>query len=181
MRLKIDPERAAETFAKFSQNPALQESAQLFARGLPVAEMIQAMAMNENVLSAFVGFEKIYPYGNLERNLLEKIILRVSQLRECQFCTQSHIAIMNGLGIKADGSSIPAVNERERAALAYAEHVVRDSNRIPDEVFARLREAFSESEIVELTFHIGFISMLNLFNNALQVRYQGEFAQVQIH
>jgi alkylhydroperoxidase family enzyme len=41
---------------------------------------------------------------------------------------------------------------------------------------ARIRDAFADSELVELTFLIGFINMLNLFNNALQVRYHGEYA-----
>jgi alkylhydroperoxidase family enzyme len=43
-----------------------------------------------------------------------------------------------------------------------------------------LRAAFTDTEIVELTFHIGFITMLNRFNNALRVRYHDEFKGVQI-
>ena len=102
MRITIDPSRVAQTFSRFSDNPSLQESAQLFARGLPIAEMIQAFAMNENVLRAFAGFESIYPYGTIERSILEKVILRVSQLHECQFCTNSHLEIMQGLGTRGD-------------------------------------------------------------------------------
>ncbi len=181
MRITVEPSRVAQTFKKFSANPSLQESAQLFARGLPVLEMIQAFAMNENVLQAFAGFESIYPHGNLERSILEKVILRVSQLHECQFCTESHLAIMSGLGIDADLSPKAVVHERERLALEYAEHITRDSNRVPDAFFERLRSAFTDSEIVELTFHAGFITMLNRFNNALQIRYHGDLASVKIH
>jgi alkylhydroperoxidase family enzyme len=53
-----------------------------------------------------------------------------------------------------------------------------DSNRVSDELFAQVRATFSEPEIVELTFLIGFINMLNLFNNALRVTYRDEYAQV---
>ena len=35
----------------------------------------------------------------------------------------------------------------------------------------------SDAEIVELTFLIGFINMLNMFNNALEVRYHGEYTK----
>jgi len=180
MRVTIDPARVAETFAKFSDNASLQESAQLFARGLPVAEMIQAFAMNENVLRAFAGFASVYPYGNLERSILEKVILRVSQLQECQFCANSHLEIMRGLGIGTDFSPGAEQTERERLAVEYAELMTRDSNRVPDAFFARLRSAFTDSKIVELTFHTGFITMLNRFNNALQVRYQGDFKGLEI-
>jgi alkylhydroperoxidase family enzyme len=51
-----------------------------------------------------------------------------------------------------------------------------DSNRVPDSLFQQLKSNFSEAEIVELTFLVGFINMLNIFNNCLQVRYEGEYA-----
>jgi AhpD family alkylhydroperoxidase len=84
--------------------------------------MIQAMAMNENVLRAFASFESVYPGGNLERSVLEKIILRVSQLHECQFCIKSHLAIMKGLGISTNLESEVVLSQRERLAIEYAEH-----------------------------------------------------------
>lgn len=175
MRITINPETVSKTFAKFADNPSLQESAQLFARGMPVAEMVQAFAMNERVLRAFSGFASVYPHGALERSVLERVILRVSQLHQCQFCTQSHLEIMRGLGMNAESSGASALTERERLAIEYAERVTQDSNRVPQELFDQLRKAFSDEEIVELTFHIGFITMLNRFNNALEVRYGNEF------
>jgi len=181
MRITIDPERVAATFSKFVNNPSFQESAQLFSRGLPIAEMLQAFAMNENVLRAFAGFESIYPYGNLERGILEKVILRVSQLHNCQFCTASHLAIMKNLGLVTDVSSKVGHTPREQLALEYAEQITHDSNHISDSLFQRLRAAFTNSEIVELTFLVGFITMLNRFNNALQVRYHDEFKDVEVH
>jgi alkylhydroperoxidase family enzyme len=50
-----------------------------------------------------------------------------------------------------------------------------DSNAIPEPLAQRLHECFSDPELVELTFLIGYINMLNLFNNALGVRYSGEY------
>ncbi len=180
MRIAIDPARVAATFEKFKDNPSLQESAQLFARGLPIAEMIQAFAMNENCMRAFAGFDSVYPHGTLERGILEKVILRVSQLHECQFCINSHVDIMKGLGIDTEIASGAEFTPRERLALEYAEYITRDSNRIPDDMFTRLREQFSDPEIVELTFLTGFITMLNRFNNALGVRYLGDFKDLEI-
>ena len=181
MRITIDPARVSKTFAQFVNNPSFQESAQLLARGQPIAEMLQAFAMNENVLRAFAGLERIYPNGSLERSILEKVILRVSQLHECQFCINSHVDIMQGCSISTDLSSAAKQTQRERVAIEYAEFMTRDSNRIPDAFFERLHAVFSDPEIVELTFHIGFITMLNRFNNALQVRYRGEFKGLEIH
>ena len=39
-----------------------------------------------------------------------------------------------------------------------------------------MRDVFSDPELVELSFLIGYINMLNLFNNSLDVRYEGEYA-----
>ena len=64
--------------------------------------------------------------------------------------------------------------------MEYAECVTRDSNRVPDELFAQLKANFSDPEIVELTFLTGLITMLNRFNNALQVRYNGEMAGMAV-
>ena len=180
MRITIDPARVSETFAQFANNPSFQESAQLFARDQPIAEMLQAFAMNEKVLRVFAAFEAIYPNGSLERGILEKVILRVSQLHECQFCINSHLDIMQGFGMGTDLSAGASQTERERLAIEYGELVTRDSNRVPDAFFEGLRNAFSEAEIVELTFVVGFITMLNRFNNALQVRYRGEFKGLEI-
>ena len=47
---------------------------------------------------------------------------------------------------------------------------------IAEPLARELREHFTDAELVELTFLIGYINMLNLFNNALGVRYHGEYA-----
>ena len=53
---------------------------------------------------------------------------------------------------------------------------MHDSNRVPTSLRAEMRDIFSDAELVELSFLIGFINMLNLFNNSLDVRYEGEYA-----
>lgn len=175
MRIDIDGELVRKNFERVKDNPSLQESARLFARGQPVLEMIQAMSMNENVLRAFAGLDAVYPHGSVERSVAEKIILTVSKMHACQFCASSHTDMMKGLSISFDDHT-----ERERLAIEYATAITNDSNRVPDEMFARLENVFSDSEIVELTFLTGLITMLNRFNNALGVRYQSELEDVPI-
>ncbi|RPH36706.1 MAG: hypothetical protein EHM90_01380 [Chloroflexi bacterium] len=51
-----------------------------------------------------------------------------------------------------------------------------DSNAIPGPLAEQLHEHFTDPEIVELSFLIGYINMLNLFNNLLEVRYHGDYA-----
>jgi len=183
MRITVDPMIAARNFAAFKDNPSLRESAQLFAKGLPIAEMIQALAMNSAVLSAFAAFAAIYPQGKLERGVLEKVILCISLRNECQFCVASHQDIAGSLGISAENADRPEApghSLREKLAMQYALAIHTQSNQIPADLFQALREAFTDEEIVELSFLTGFINMLNWFNNALEVRYRKEFRGLKV-
>jgi alkylhydroperoxidase family enzyme len=64
---------------------------------------------------------------------------------------------------------------REGLAVAYTRAAMTDSNAVPEPLARQLKEQFGDPELVELTFLIGYINMLNLFNNLLGVRYQGEY------
>ena len=68
-----------------------------------------------------------------------------------------------------------ALGPRERLAVEYSRAATLDSNHIPEPLHAELKQAFTDPELVELTFLIGYINMLNLFNNSLGVRYDGDY------
>jgi alkylhydroperoxidase family enzyme len=67
----------------------------------------------------------------------------------------------------------PAFSERERAALSYAEQVTRNDRPVSDECFGRLRRQFSEAEVVELTFIVGFQTFASTFAKGLDLAPQG--------
>ena len=58
---------------------------------------------------------------------------------------------------------------REQAALKFAEALTLDSNNVPDELFASVRQHFSEGEIIEIVAVAGLFNYFNRFNNALQM------------
>jgi alkylhydroperoxidase family enzyme len=62
---------------------------------------------------------------------------------------------------------------RESAALEYAEQIVRDDRSVSDACFERLRAHFSEPEIVELTFIVGYQTFASKFAKAFQLTPQG--------
>ena len=67
---------------------------------------------------------------------------------------------------------------RERAALEYAEAITRDDQEVTDACVARLREHFSEAEVVELTFIVGFQTFASKFAKAFRLVPQGFAAGV---
>jgi len=64
---------------------------------------------------------------------------------------------------------LSAFGPPERVALEFAEKLTRDSNRVPDELFAELRRHFDEGQIVEVAAVAGIFNYFNRFNNALQM------------
>lgn len=180
MRVTVSPATIANAFAQVSASPVFAESAAVVAAGgLPV-QMLQAMALRPEILESFAATSAaIYPGGRVEREVKELIILEISRRNACQFCTQSHISMVRSLGMSEEPLALlehlDALPPRQRLAVEYARAASIDANRIPDALFDRLREHFDDGEIVELTAMIGLISMLNIFNNCLQVRYEGEY------
>ena len=72
----------------------------------------------------------------------------------------------------------PLFSERERVALSYAEVMTVTGQKVTDELFARMRQHFSEPEIVELTAAVALENFRSKFNTALGIEAQG-FCQLR--
>ena len=91
----------------------------------------------------------------------------VSAANGCGFCLDMAraLAVEERLGLEKfealpEYETSPLYDERERAALAYAQAVTQKI-RVDDEVFARLRAQFDDREIVEIT---SLVAIENYFN-----------------
>jgi AhpD family alkylhydroperoxidase len=181
MRVTVTADQIRSGFETIKDDPSFDESRALWERGQPPVEMIQAMCLRPEILRAFAGFGgAVYPGGLLERRVKELVIITASRANECQFCRDAHCDLVDVFGILADPLILidepDHLASRERLAVAYTRAAMTDSNAIPEDLVARLRAEFSDPEMVELTFLIGYINMLNLFNNCLGVRYHGEYS-----
>jgi alkylhydroperoxidase family enzyme len=67
----------------------------------------------------------------------------------------------------------PHFSEAERAALEYAERMTITGAGVDDALFARLRQHYTESQIVELTAAVALENFRSKFNPALGVAAQG--------
>jgi alkylhydroperoxidase family enzyme len=61
----------------------------------------------------------------------------------------------------------------ERVALEYAERITYTDQRVDDALFARLKQHFSEAQIVELTAAVALENFRSKFNPTLGVEAQG--------
>ena len=67
----------------------------------------------------------------------------------------------------------PMFSSREKVALEFAERIVRDDENVTGECLARLEEHFSEDEILELTFIVGYQTFASKFAKAFGLAPQG--------
>jgi alkylhydroperoxidase family enzyme len=67
----------------------------------------------------------------------------------------------------------PHFSERERVALQFCERITRDDLEMSEACLARVREHFTEAEIVELTFIIGYQIFASKFAKAWRLAPQG--------
>lgn len=116
----------------------------------------------------------------IDPTLRALVSVRVSQINWCRFCVDinSALALERGLAREkldalAEYATSPLFDAREKAVLAYAEHVTR-SDRKPDASdVMTLREHFDDDAIVELTAWIAYQNLASKFNAALDVQPQG--------
>src|SRR5665213_1326069 len=106
--------------------------------------------------------------AGIDRQLLELIKLRASQINGCAFCVQFHILQAERLGIAADKLNLvvvwreaPLFSARERAALAWTEALTLVTHGVSDEVYAQASAAFSERELAWLSSAIASINVWN--------------------
>ncbi|MGZ3672849.1 MAG: carboxymuconolactone decarboxylase family protein [Ktedonobacterales bacterium] len=72
-----------------------------------------------------------------------------------------------------DYATSPLYNAMERVTLEYADSMTMTGREVSDELFARLREFYSDDALVELTEVIAWENASSKFNRALRIPSQG--------
>jgi AhpD family alkylhydroperoxidase len=132
-----------------------------------------ARLLKESMMEARLNYASVAPepvkamYGlggylvhcSIEPALQELIKMRVSQINGCAYCLDMHSQDARAAGETEQRlyalnawRETPFYSDRERAALAWAEHVTRISDGISDELYQATRQQFSEQEIADLTW-----------------------------
>jgi AhpD family alkylhydroperoxidase len=118
---------------------------------------------------AMSALESYVRQSGLEHTLLELVKTRASQINGCAFCLDMHTKDARAAGeteqrlyTLSAWEETPFFTDRERAALAWTEAVTRVADtQVPDDVFKRVRQQFTEKELADLTLAIVTINGWN--------------------
>jgi AhpD family alkylhydroperoxidase len=126
-----------------------------------------------DVYDAVANLAQLAGKAGLDKQLLELVKIRASQVNGCAFCVQYHILIAEKLGVPADKIHLvvvwreaPQFSGRERAALAWTEALTKLSGDVSDEVYAEATAEFSEKELAYLTSAVAAINVWNRYGVA---------------
>jgi AhpD family alkylhydroperoxidase len=125
----------------------------------------------QNALKTLFGIGGYLKKSSLELKLQELVFFRVSQINGCAYCLDMHSKDALAHGETAERlftldawRETPFFTTRERAALAWAEAVT--ACEVPDATYSRVKEHFTEEELVDLTLAVTTINTWNRFNIA---------------
>jgi AhpD family alkylhydroperoxidase len=135
--------------------------------------MLPRINFNNIAPEAMTAMRALEHYLNqssgLEPSLRELIKTRASQINGCAYCIDMHTKDARAAGETEQRlyalnawRETPFYTDRERAALEWTETVTLiAADHAPDDVFLRVRQEFSEAELVNLTLAIVAINGWN--------------------
>jgi AhpD family alkylhydroperoxidase len=126
-----------------------------------------------DVYDVVLALGELATKAGLDKQLVELVKLRASQINGCAFCVQHHVLLSERIGVSADKLHLVAVwreapifSARERAALAWTEALTLLPAGVSDEVYSEVTREFSETELTYLTSAIASINVWNRFGAA---------------
>jgi AhpD family alkylhydroperoxidase len=135
---------------------------------------INLMKVNPGIIHAMLGLEKQVSKAGLDTKLLDLVRMRASQINGCAYCLDMHSKDARAAGETEQRlyglnawRETPYYSARERAALEWTEALtlVADTH-VPDDVYERVREHFSEDELAHLSLAVVAINGWNRLNVA---------------
>ena len=121
-------------------------------------------------VGALVAMGEAVANSGLEKELLELVKIRASQINGCSFCLQMHTSDARKIAMSEERLTLtaawreaPVYSERERAALALTESVtlIAAHHGVSDETYNEAASVFSEAELAHLMAAIVNINAWN--------------------
>jgi len=137
-----------------------------------------AFANDQKVFEHAVQGFGVYRGVSIDPVLREWAQARAGFAAQSRFVFSQHCKALRGLGVPEEKiAAVPhwqvadCFDDTERIVLAYTDCLVYDLGRVPDALFARLQERFSDREILELTYVASLYLMHAVMSRALRTEW----------
>lgn len=101
--------------------------------------------------------------------------IKTSMVNACTYCTTHTSVFGQGLGMTDEEleammddtyKTSPLFNDRDRAAIAWAEAMTNNTAQRDKEVWGNMKSNFSDTEIVEISMACAMFNMINRLNDS---------------
>jgi len=149
------------------------------ARGSGI-EPVEVWAHQPKLMSGMGKFQQVVRKASTVDERLKNLVeLKGAQMIGCEFCVDLGSQICRNAGLSdAELLALPRYSrsdlftEREKVALDYTVAVMRTPVEVTDELFARMKEHFSDKQLVEITALLTVVN-LDRFNAAFGIGSAG--------
>ena len=153
----------------------------------PFANQVKVFAHRPPALKHIMGMLlELADDALLPKCYLEIALVVVSKLNECDYCVTHHAPKLISEGFSSETadrileSDCPGLNQVERLVRDYSIQVTQNANRVTESTHVKLREHFSEAQIVELTLRIALCGFFNRFNDAMGIETEDDAISIMM-
>ena len=125
-------------------------------------EIVRVWGLRPEMGEAVQGLSyAVYSKSSLPARVREAARMRIAHLNDCAVCRGWRIPQLAGEGVTeelyahVDDPDQGDYSAQERLAIEFAERFALDHRSLDDTFFVRLREHFSDPEILDLTICVG--------------------------
>lgn len=150
------------------------EKIQASGQYIPNSQLI--LQRKPKILRALRGLSAAVfdPEGEVSVGFKRLLAYVASRTAGCYYCMAHNAGGMLKAGIQDEKlaavwefRSSPLFSEKERVALEFAIAAAAQPNDVSDELFARMKQHWSEGEIVEITALIAYFGFMNRYNDTM--------------
>lgn len=114
----------------------------------------------------------------------ELLILKSTKMGECLYCVTQHEVVAERLGVTPEKQKdivgqmyhdSPHYDDKERAILDLCGHICIDPEKIPAEVWRKVKQHYDDGQIVEIVTTVTAYIQVSKFGDALGVQLEDAF------
>ncbi len=137
-----------------------------------VPKWMRVMANREDIMVGFFSlFQATMGEGSVDRLLKWKVAYQISELNKCEFCVSVAKVQLKSFGLSEEEiKKIDIIkDDKEKTAMKYTQASTCHAYNIDQALFGKMKDTYTDEQIVEITSVIGLFNFINRFNDSLGV------------
>lgn len=146
-----------------------------------VPNLIEGIARSPHLLNSYMKLSENFESSSLSSQEQEIVLLTVSRLNECEYCTSVHSMTAEKAGI--EWKTIEKIRNREKlsderheALRTFTERVVKDVGNVPHDVHTQFKNAgFTKQNALDVMVGVTLKTLTNSTNHLIETPLDEQF------